>query len=661
MTQTLAKLRAEELHAANMRALHVQTDRLFAGLLVLQWVAAVVVAVATTPATWAGAASSIHPHVIAAVVIGAFLALPPALMALRWPGAVPSRVAIAIAQMLFSGLFIQLSGGRIETHFHIFGSLAIIAFYRDWRLFIPATIVVASDHITRGMLWPQSVFGSAEASPWRALEHGGWVLFENLFLGYSCIRGVREMREFASSRAILEFVINDTENLVRDRTAALERTRHEIQIERGLLSNIVANIPFMVFWKGRDGRFLGCNDAFARLVHLAPGQEIVGLTDFDIHPDPKTAEAYRADDSRVLASGRAKLLYEENLVHSDGQQRHLLTSKVPLLDDNGEVYAVLGICADITDQKRLEMQLAQAQKLESIGQLAAGIAHEINTPVQYVGDNVRFVRDQFAGLMRLLQRYAGHLEGNAPVQSWAERRADIAALAREIDFDFVVAEVPLALEQSLEGIGRVSAIVSAMKNFSHPGSAEREPADLNRAIISTATVCTNRWKYVADLKFALEDSLPPVPCLLAEFNQVVLNLIVNAADAISERVGAGGEKGEILLTTRRARGGIEFTVRDNGAGIPLAVRARIFDPFFTTKPVGKGTGQGLPISRNVIVAKHGGTLTFETELGQGTTFAVWLPIPAEQGEADSESIAAPSAGPAGDSMPLESPACRQAA
>jgi signal transduction histidine kinase len=267
----------------------------------------------------------------------------------------------------------------------------------------------------------------------------------------------------------------------------------------------------------------------------------------------------------------------------------------------------------LAEQLQHEQRLLhQAQKLESIGQLAAGIAHEINTPAQYVSDNVGFLRDQFNALLTLVDA--------------AEPTPVLTDLRAKLDYDFLKSEVPSAIAQSLEGLERISHIVRAMKDFSHPGTDHHEQADLNKAIESTVTVCRARWKYLADLTCDFDAKLPPVPCMVAEFNQVMLNLIVNAADAIGERFGQHHHDGKIVVATAREGDWAVIRITDNGNGIPDAIKHRIFDPFFTTKEVGKGTGQGLAISRDVIVNKHGGTIDVASIAGQGTTFTIRLPL-----------------------------------
>ena len=203
-----------------------------------------------------------------------------------------------------------------------------------------------------------------------------------------------------------------------------------------------------------------------------------------------------------------------------------------------------------------------------------------------------------------------------------------------MDADYLEEEIPKALQQSLDGMKRVATIVKAMKEFSHPGVGEKVKVDLNRAIETTIIVTKNAWKYVADVQTELSPDLPPVPCLPDAINQVILNLIVNAAQAIGEKPGEeSGEKGTITITTRDAGAQVEIRVKDTGPGIPEEIRDRIFNPFFTTKEVGKGTGQGLAIAHDTVVNKHGGMLTFETETGKGTTFIVRLPKETEKTEA----------------------------
>ncbi len=275
------------------------------------------------------------------------------------------------------------------------------------------------------------------------------------------------------------------------------------------------------------------------------------------------------------------------------------------------------------ERRALEFQLANSRKLESIGQLAAGIAHEINTPTQYVSDNARFLREAFSDVVTLLRHLQDSVAANAPLST-----SEIRPLLEKADVDYLVQEIPRALDQSLDGLGQISKIVRAMKEFSHPAKEEKSPTDLNKALQTTATVASNEWKYVADVEFDLDLKLPLVSCLPAEMNQVFLNLIVNAAHAISETADpAAGSKGKITISTRSLNDQcVEIRVKDTGCGIAPEHRNKVFDPFFTTKEVGKGTGQGLAISYNIIVKRHGGTIDFDSTPGQGTSFNLRLPL-----------------------------------
>jgi signal transduction histidine kinase len=285
---------------------------------------------------------------------------------------------------------------------------------------------------------------------------------------------------------------------------------------------------------------------------------------------------------------------------------------------------MLGI--DNTNRRILESQLAQAQKLESIGNLAAGIAHEINTPIQYVGDNSRFLQDAFNDLSKLIKvckEIVEEPEKTGDAQAIVERLKDIID---EADAEYLIEEIPTAIKQSLEGVDRVAHIVRAMKEFSHPGNEELTAIDLNRAIDSTVTVARNEWKYVADVESIFEEDMPPVPCYPGAFNQVILNILINAAHAVGDVVAGTGVKGTIKISTKQVNRFAEIRISDSGTGIPQEILGRIFNPFFTTKPVGRGTGQGLAISHTVIVEKHHGTIDVETKIGAGTTFIIRLPL-----------------------------------
>ena len=281
---------------------------------------------------------------------------------------------------------------------------------------------------------------------------------------------------------------------------------------------------------------------------------------------------------------------------------------------------------EMARRHEMESERRLAQKLESIGQLAAGIAHEINTPIQYVGDNTRFLKDAFRDILDLVARYR---EGRTSTAA-AGDPPSIAEFDEETDLDYLREEIPRSIESTLEGVQRVTEIVRSLKEFAHPDPAEKTRVDVNRAIRNTLAVCVNEYKYVAEVELDLGE-VPEILCNRGELSQVILNLVVNGAQAIADAKDGSTERGVIGIRTRAEGEQVAIAVSDNGGGIPEEIAARIFDPFFTTKEVGRGTGQGLAISRSVVVDKHGGSLQFDSEPGRGTTFTIRLPMePAER-------------------------------
>jgi PAS domain S-box-containing protein len=382
-------------------------------------------------------------------------------------------------------------------------------------------------------------------------------------------------------------------------------------------------VPSILIGMDHDSRITRWNLTAASAFGLS-GDEVLGkqLTNCGI----RWLRPGVQDEVRSWCTARQSQRCDRIPFEVNGETRLLGLTITPVHVADENVTKLLVIGSDITDRDALEDQLHQAQKLESVGQLAAGIAHEINTPTQYIGDNVRFLKDAFQDLSSLLADYNRLLVAAQGNVLSGETVQEVSAAVKRADVGFLIKEIPKAIEQTLEGVTRVAKLVGAMKEFSHPGTKEKTPLDLNHAIECTITVARNEWKYVADLETDFDPSLPLIPCQPGEFNQVILNLIVNAAHAIADVVGKEGSgKGKIRIQTRNCQESAEIRIQDTGSGIPEKVRARIFDPFFTTKEIGKGTGQGLAIARSVVVDRHGGTIHFETEEGKGTTFIVRLP------------------------------------
>jgi signal transduction histidine kinase len=494
----------EGVFVEGLRAFHGRADQLFVYLLLCDWLLAVGL-------SWGS------PH-LPGVIVAGLLNVPAAALVGRAPGWWGTRHAVAVTQMLWSGLLIQVTGGRAETHFHLYGSLAFLAFYRDWRVIATAASVIVADQSVRTAFWPSSVYGTGAAAPWHLLaEHMVWLAYEVAILIVGCLRSRADLRGIAEREAVLARSNEDIEREVEARTAELQA---------------------------------------------------------------RTAE---------LAAANASLQVE------------------------------------MKARLQVETDLRQAHKLESVGRLASGVAHEINTPVQFVSDSVHFLRDATADLMGViaaLQQVQRSVVDGQPSRDAADRAA---RAADDADLEYLVENVPKAIDRSLDGLGRVATIVRSMKEFAHPDAVEMTAVDLNRAIESTLTIARTEYKYVAEVETDFGD-LPPVPCHVGDINQAVLNIVVNAAHAIADVVGASGGRGRIAIRTRHEGETVLVAITDTGGGIPEEIRDRIFDPFFTTKEVGRGTGQGLAIARSVVVDKHQGELSIETAMGRGTTFFLRLPL-----------------------------------
>lgn len=399
---------------------------------------------------------------------------------------------------------------------------------------------------------------------------------------------------------------------------ALRKARDEKEIIFSAISSILIGVSsggLVTEWNKTASAILGI-----------PRETALGGTfeDLPLSCDiPKIMQGIRT----CLESRRAVRLDDLAFTRPDGKEGLLGLSLSPIEQPGADPDGVLILGADITERRLMERQLAQAQKLESIGQLAAGIAHEINTPIQYVGDNTRFLRDAFQEILHLMDQALALVNTLETGQSSSTAlAASFCEAAIKADLDYLREEIPKATDQTVEGVERVAKIVRALKEFSHPGNREHTAVDINKALESTIVVSRNEWKYVADLVTDLDPALPTVHCDPGELNQVFLNLLVNAAHAITDVVSKGqGERGRITVSTHGDGPWVEVRIQDTGTGIPEEIRPRIFDPFFTTKEVGRGTGQGLAICYSVIVKKLGGRLDFETEVGKGTTFIVRLP------------------------------------
>ncbi|HEV8589036.1 MAG TPA: PAS domain S-box protein [Pyrinomonadaceae bacterium] len=714
-TSTTTLDRAGELFAAHQQTIYRTTDRMFAVLMVVQWIAGIAAALWISPRTWIGTVSHTHLHVWAAIFLGGAISIFPIALAVKKPGATITRHSIATGQILMSCLLIYLTGGRIETHFHVFGSLAFLAFYRDWRVLVPATVVVAADHFFRGLFWPESVYGILAASQWRWLEHAGWVLFEDAVLFVAIKRSVAEMWDNARHtaelnnseekyRAVVEqtseglmlsdietlrviecnaafarmlgytvpealmltaydFVVDDRDAIdarvaiyrreetgitgerrfrrkdgsvldveinmtviayggkdvfctimrdISDRKQAEEALRQahselevkvsertaELEQQRMFLRQVLDLNPSFIFAKDRDGRFTLVNEALSE-AYGTTVEGLLGKTDADFNSNAEQVDAFRRDDLEVIDGRTEKFIPEEIITDAAGNVRWLQTIKRPMLSPDGTVKHMLGVATDITQRKRAEHALReseemfrQAQKMDSIGTLAGGIAHDFNNLMTAV-----------TGYSELVLR---RMPGADPLR--------------------------LKVEEIRKAGERAASLTRQLLAFSRKQMLKPVVLDLNTVITGMGKMLPRLIGEDIDLRFDLHVSLGQVEADPGQMGQVLMNLVVNARDAMP----AGGcltvKTENIEFTGRAAKRHIALesgsyvvlSVTDNGVGMDADTQSHIFEPFFTTKEVGKGTGLGLATVYG-IVKQSGGSIWVYSELGKGTIFRIYLP------------------------------------
>jgi two-component system sensor histidine kinase/response regulator len=563
-TSESADLRTKEIFAEQRQRIFKQTDRLFAGLMGLQWLAGIAAAYLISPKTWAGQYSQTHIHVWTAIFLGGAISIFPIILAVTRPGEASTRYTIAVAQMTMSGLLIHLTGGRIETHFHVFGSLAFLAFYRDWRTLVPATLVVAADHIIRGVFWPQSVYGVLTASEWRWVEHAGWVVFEDVFLVISCLRSVGEMWAIAERQARLESANETVQAAVVKRTAELKSSEERY---RAVVQQVGESILLV---DAGTKRILECNAAFQHLVGYT-AEEVLALTIHDMLPEDPEVIDFKI---RTMLEEKSTIVGERRYRRKDGSLVDVDIHVTAISYDGKEV--LCSVVRDVTARKQAEDALAQARDaaIESArlkSEFLANMSHEIRTPMNGIIGMTELALDtelsaeqrEYLDLVRLS---ADSLLG---VINDILDFSKIEAGKLEID------SVGFSLEESMDAAVKPLALRAHQKGL----------------------------EMVCQVDPEVPDALVGDP---GRLRQILVNLIGNAVKFT--------ECGEIVVQIEKQRQTsdevwLHFTVSDTGIGIPAEKQSAIFDAFTqadssTTRKYG-GTGLGLSISAQLVRMMQG--------------------------------------------------------
>jgi PAS domain S-box-containing protein len=555
--------RADQLFRQHQEEIYRKTDALFARLMLAQWIAGIGAALFISPETWNGQTSQIHIHVWAAIFLGGVITVFPIWLTRVFPGAAITRYVIAVAQMLMSALLISLSGGRIETHFHVFGSLVILSFYRDWRVLIPATLVVALDHFVRGIYWPYSVYGVLAASPWRSIEHAAWVIFEDVFLVISCARSVREMLSIAN------------------RTAALEVSEQNFR-------QIFEEAPIGMAVVGLDERFRQANAAFCRMMDYSE-DELRNRTPMEL-TDPEDVAL-----SRKLASAMFEIAgghrVEKRYRRRNGEVVWSTRTGCMIRDEAGKPRHVLIMVEDISERKRSEEALREAKEEadranRAKSEFLSRMSHELRTPLNAILGFGRLLERQ--GGTETQRNHAGHITNAG--------RHLLDLINEVLDISRIEAG---GLQLSLEPVCVADAVAEAV-DLMRPLAAERQ--------ISVEVAPSH-------------DAIHYVLADRQRLKQVLLNLLSNGVKYIP----VGGEVG-ISFTLDGAEN-ISLTVSDNGPGIAPEKLSRLFTPFdrlgaeFSSI---QGSGLGLALCRRLMIAMQG-TITVESSVGGGSKFSIHLP------------------------------------
>ena len=630
--------RSWSLLQTELRSIHVRTDRLFAKLMVFQWLGGIVAAIWISPYTWIGTTRELHWHVFAAIFLGGFITSLPLYLIWRYPGGVLTRQVVAVAQVSFSALLIHLTGGRIETHFHIFGSLAFLAFYRDWRVLVSATLVVVIDHVLRGTYWPQSVFGVLVASPWRWLEHAGWVVFEDTFLLISIHQSMREMRGLADRQASLEFLNTRIEQKVAERTAELTReiavrqqTEQALVESRGLYHSLVEQLPVYVYRQDAAGRFVYVNTRFCQMKGR-PADKILGQLPRDIDP-PALARQNESDHELIMRTGQTIEL-ELSWPGADGiAPLWYQVVKLPVLGADDRIVGSQGVLFDITQRKQAQArldevnrQLVDTSRRAGMAEVATSVLHNVGNVLNSVNVSSSLVAEKIrlskvGNVARAIALFPPQGADLARFLTTDPKGRQLPAYLTSLGINLVQEQSDLLaeVETLLKNISHIKEIVAMQQGYARI-SGILEPLSVNELVEDAIRMNTGAMDHHEINLIRELDTSPPVLVDKHKVLQILVNLLRNARHACED---SDRPDKEIRVRVCDTGDLVAISVADNGVGIAPENLTRIFNHGFTTRAEGHGFG----LHSGALAARDmGGKLTVSSPgLGQGAIFTLEIP------------------------------------
>jgi PAS domain S-box-containing protein len=615
-----------------------RTDRMFAWLMLGQWVAGIILAITVSPRAWAGVNSQVHPHVWAAIFLGGIIASFPVTLAFCCPGKTITRHIIAVGQMLSSALLIHLTGGRIETHFHVFGSLAFLAFYRDWRVIVTATVVVALDHFLRGLYWPESVFGVLSSNSWRWIEHAAWVLFEDAFLILSIRQSHSEMYGVAERQAALENINYQVECQVTERTAALtqeiaERTRAETELraKHAEVQAVNDGSPLGMARTDARGQCTYANRVLLSITGLTLEQMLATGWQKALHPEDRQRVCQEWEQAVRSAHGYSTVYRIE---HSDGRTVWVSVKAAPILQDQALLGYVVTV-EDITDRKSVEVelnsinqQLIETSRQAGMAEVATGVLHNVGNVLNSVNVSASLISDRLSRskvqtLSRILETVSKD-GGDWPTFLQNDPRGPglptlLEQMARHLagERDSLLEEAE-SLKKNLE---HIKDIVAMQQSYARVAGVTEQlkVTDLILDVLRMNGSALER--HGISVVQQLAAAIPEIITDKHKVLQILVNLVRNAKYACVE-----SNRVDKQIVLRASNGGnrVKIAVSDNGVGIPPENLTKIFSHGFTTRKNGHGFG----LHSGALAAKElgGALIAFSDGPGRGATFTLELPI-----------------------------------